>query len=60
LVYFTDEVYSFAFFSSGLIFTKKMLVTGLMIAFALVIVSIRGSMFENEKFVDIGWKDYLS
>jgi len=41
LLYFTDEVISFSIFSAGFIFTKKLLITCLLIAFTLGVLSIR-------------------
>lgn len=44
LLYFTDEVISFTIFSAGFIFTKKLLVTCLLIVFTVLVLSIRLSI----------------
>jgi hypothetical protein len=55
LLYFTDEVYSLTLFSAGFIFTKKMVVTGVLILFAMTILSLRVSQMENERWVPTTW-----
>jgi hypothetical protein len=59
LLYFTDEVYSLSLFSAGFLFTKKMAVTAALIAFILLVMSIRVSQMERERWVDTTWPQYV-
>lgn len=56
LIYFQDEVYSLAIFSSGLIVTKKILISGVLMILAIIIFSVKLSSVESEKWVDVTWK----
>lgn len=58
LLFFTDSVYSYSFFSSGLIFTKKTVVTVLLIAFATTVISIRSYYENSNKFIATTWAEY--
>jgi len=60
LLYFQDEVISFSLFSAGFIFTKKMLFTGLMIAFTIGILSLRVAYANEQKWVTTTWSEYVS
>lgn len=41
LMYLTDEVYSISIFSAGFIFTKKMVVTVLLLGFTFFVLTLR-------------------
>lgn len=60
LLYFTDEVYSLSFFSAGFIFTKKMLVTGALLLFMVLVLSIRVAQMDRQKTVRTTWPEYVA
>lgn len=59
LVYFTDEVYSLSLFSAGFIFTKKMAITGGLLLFISIVLTIRVARLESDKLVDTTWPQYV-